>query len=64
MNVKLFTPDGFFVATAHSIGSTDDELAALERSDPAVTTERKEILAFFINEAMNRLRNVAPMGLC
>lgn len=63
MNVCLNMANGCtFHVAAKVIGSTDDELRAIERDDPAVTDDRKETIAFMANEAMHRFCGVIPEG--
>lgn len=56
-------PCGYFVAVAQSIGSTDEELKAIEHDPSSLTDERKEILTFIMNDAMHWLNAVPPMGI-
>lgn len=62
MNAHIEMPDGYFVTAAYMIGSTDEEMIALANKSDSITPERKEVLAFMMNEAMHRLWHTPSVG--
>lgn len=63
VNVSLTVSNGCtYHVAAKVIGSTDDELRAIERDDPAITDDRKKAIAVMANDAMHRFCGVIPEG--
>lgn len=56
-------PCGYFIAAARTVGSSDEELAAIEADPTILTPQRKEALNFIVTHAMYALHTTVPMGI-
>lgn len=62
MVVSVETPEGHFFITARGIGSTDEELLAIEAQDSNVSDVRKREIARRASAAMYQLRFLGAAG--